>query len=1383
MLYVFLVDTGTMIQLDMNLALEKVSYLKGVIARSCRIPPDKQVLLISGGDSLEPEERVCKYAAGTDTNPIFLFSMVSIESPAPPEMPVDSDYGTSGGSGSGSSSESELNDKVTASLQLEDAQSTVAIRATLAQEYVKASSEQTRVCELLIHDQHLQHQGWSAVVANLEDLSGDLRKNAERLESSYRAYLDERDDLKELIDTFDEDIAVLHQIPVFPALLKASTTDSMVGSVIHHDSSSNDEQITLLEWINTRGSSQSLEQVADSCYRALQQMDSNLLEELKAKVSSAVDASQNSQMKEVRGLGDRLSGLEQLLIEAKRLVKEQSELAAAFVQNQQRAYGLKDASILPDLCASHRQQLMVMKRNHSQVVSISTRCAKAKHELSANLHHRMKWVVFIQNQMGEVGQLIVMHAEELKRLRRKLDVIEQIHLAPSMYMATAVEVVRRRAFAEHYLLRTCSLADKFRQVHGEEVQLRANFQAKLRKHFLSKMFPGMEDVPPSFATDRPDEFDNKLPAIHLSDVEVLRTKFPDLAKSLSVPEENALSNLLARSFNQTLTPEDGETLYSLQNMPQKIHIHTGDIGSMSVMNKLIAETRKPRVAASNLSDSETDQGGGLDRMRRSANGKKRKKSGDQVKLSQSLTSESSKSNMPRNQSTGFCVEADPSSSSADPSSSSAGNTTGNNSVAPSSSSGDGSNSRQWQETSTSCKLLTFEEKASLLAKLNETEAKLNRFQNGAKTSQNLETLADLKAQLSVLRDTVVKDGAAFREFAQRVKEEVFEKLKSVHEVSNRRLSLAVVDVEERVRKQSESDLDRVRDKLELEMQKLEDCHREIDIYRGQLEQANREIDKLKADLIDDRDTLKLGMAKIKEANECDKAEIVKKLTLEHEIELDALREELENSEKVAKCEDEVRRLREALQQKERDVEALRRKTRLLENSQEEKFHGEKDKIVQILEAGFAQREKLAVEKCEEGLLEKCKQDLLALEREMEMKREKALEELESKIKSQYEEQLASVKQELEQEMENVRRQQQQVTEAALSVEREKLQAEKEAALKLQHQQMTIQAKRDLDALRGRFKMMQTAGALERSPSASESELPVESPRQDMIDNIRSALVQEYDVNLRVEKSKWERQMMQMKEEHEQALVEIMSREKIRETAEHQVLFNEALKKAMDERDKQLDQVKQANRELEDKLDCLNLNDSQQADLVGQLAELSRRNTQLDDELQEARQKLEQAMASSVMALGSAGQDQDVMRLQKENAQLKEQLTKSMMALVSSGKVSVTSVDRGDIVMVVWNEDHHNFCVYTEANSGLPLHFLHTESMQTLGLSCPPADNAKRYTTGEVMDKEYCQAKKPENRFKVPQGTKFYRVRCKLANLPKDPMTVSNGSSSAKSTDS
>ena len=60
-------------------------------------------------------------------------------------------------------------------------------------------------------------------------------------------------------------------------------------------------------------------------------------------------------------------------------------------------------------------------------------------------------------------------------------------------------------------------------------------------------------------------------------------------------------------------------------------------------------------------------------------------------------------------------------------------------------------------------------------------------------------------------------------------------------------------------------------------------------------------------------------------------------------------------------------MREELQRKEDDADGLRRRTRILESGAEAKFHSEKEKIVAILEAGFAQRERLAVRAREEEL--------------------------------------------------------------------------------------------------------------------------------------------------------------------------------------------------------------------------------------------------------------------------------------------------------------------------------------------------------------------------------------------------------------------------------
>ena len=52
MLYIFRVDTGAMVTLDMGLALETVAHLKVAVETNCGIPQEKQVLLISGASHL-----------------------------------------------------------------------------------------------------------------------------------------------------------------------------------------------------------------------------------------------------------------------------------------------------------------------------------------------------------------------------------------------------------------------------------------------------------------------------------------------------------------------------------------------------------------------------------------------------------------------------------------------------------------------------------------------------------------------------------------------------------------------------------------------------------------------------------------------------------------------------------------------------------------------------------------------------------------------------------------------------------------------------------------------------------------------------------------------------------------------------------------------------------------------------------------------------------------------------------------------------------------------------------------------------------------------------------------------------------------------------------
>jgi len=166
------------------------------------------------------------------------------------------------------------------------------------------------------------------------------------------------------------------------------------------------------------------------------------------------------------------------------------------------------------------------------------------------------------------------------------------------------------------------------------------------------------------------------------------------------------------------------------------------------------------------------------------------------------------------------------------------------------------------------------------------------------------------------------------------------------------------------------------------------------------------------------------------------------------------------------------------------------------------------------------------------------------------------------------------------------------------------------------------------------------------------------------------------------------------------------------------------------------------------------NDSS-ADMEAKLSQLTQQKQELEIELDEAKQQLSSNMLASIRVDSL----ENIRQLQEENRILRDQLTRSMNSLISNGKVSVNSVERGEVVLVVWSAPHSHYSIYHE---GRVLHFLHSDSLEALGLSGQNSEQnpAKLQTTAEVVSKEFCQARKSPNRFSVAQGTRFYRVSCK-----------------------
>lgn len=171
--------------------INSVAALKQAIATKCDIPDEKQVLLISGGESLNANSRVCSYgAAGTDTSPIFLFSKSTIESQTAP-TPL-TEYGA----------DTDVRERVEGCYEMEPVYNTVVVRAELAKQLCEMAGQQYHICEKLVHDQHLQHQGWRAVVANLEDIVKTFAASRQQLEQSYAQFLRTKDTSRELLQKY-----------------------------------------------------------------------------------------------------------------------------------------------------------------------------------------------------------------------------------------------------------------------------------------------------------------------------------------------------------------------------------------------------------------------------------------------------------------------------------------------------------------------------------------------------------------------------------------------------------------------------------------------------------------------------------------------------------------------------------------------------------------------------------------------------------------------------------------------------------------------------------------------------------------------------------------------------------------------------------------------------------------------------------------------------------------------------------------------------------------------------------------------------------------------------------------------------------------------------
>ncbi|XP_035228857.1 RB1-inducible coiled-coil protein 1-like isoform X2 [Stegodyphus dumicola] len=1402
MLYVFIVSSGTMMKFDMNLAVKKVMELKTEIAKSVNISVEDQVLLCSGGEELKSDNIVGNYyGAGTDTNPIFLFSKNLSEPDLPCPMHLKKSIDLS------------IEDDVRGCANMTPSTGAATVRSTLAQRFAEAALNGRRQCDELVHEQHLQQQGWAAVIANLEDAKDSLLKRKSRFEDHFQKYLANRSSYQEIIKSFPEDIELLAKVPLLPKLMPHN--ECMTENL--------DTKYTLLSWFCSEPKPV-LESLAEKCERSLEELNEHCLVVLNEAIQNVLKNADNPDIKEVKGIEERLSSLNKQIEDAKKLEKDQRDLASWF--NQTQCMIARDPMVLPDLCGTFQNQLELMLQNHKCLRDILERCTNAKKELSGSINYRINYICRVESEMYDLQVKYIFLQKHVESFVKQIESFRQVHLAPERYLKSLAEVCRRKAFSANYMKWATELSAEAFKTYDKEVSLRKSFNSEESKNMVDNLFPGMDDLPPPFAIECPQPFDQNLPNIVKEDLEWLTLQFPELSHfcEVSPPEpmpcisqaetDSAFSSNipLSRVVGDSSSLGDKSHQKKDEIYPHKLAAPAGDYSSLpseyaSLPNEVFSLTSSP-FEDPLLPSSEME-----------VNLKRTKTSSQHSGL---LSGTFGKSEFPEDgtvagESDGeefetverygtspvdICTQLiDSKRSVSGPRPTSSSDVIAVNKsrdkhqpkISKARSDGDAISPIQERLKSSESLLVSGDFQSteyyiddSMPSSYTESNATSPLLRGNRMVKSHHVVLAELQKQveektgaligatkfIQELQGSFRSDLSNLKTF---VKEEFWERMSEVSQiVENINSCMAnlqqqiLLEKEEAVKaaKAETASLENsYKHRLEVENQKLNDAETQISNYEKRLREVSSSFEELRHEKIMLEDQLRY------------EKKIAESTVLEHEIELDCLRNDMTHA--VQERDEEILELKEKHMEIENEKDLLQKKTECLEAELQKK-----------LQEGLIMSSTLAQKEAE--LLQMIKEQAVLQEEIKRLQESKTAAESLAKVEKELE--LSAT--EKKQCMEKLKETSQKLSDLQSEFEKSKEELNKLEKLNSQHTNA-------MESLRSRYRLAVSATSLERLPSVRSLEsidseaLIGPKEQKKIISEKHSQWEIEKNENLKVILEEEKRKLQEAVEEERQKqerirqeMIENMRKDheskiekmKARFTAEKQVSFNEAINKLAKEKDAVIEDLRVENSSLQENVSsiCKYLETplgsvyNYEALTVSDSALLSSsKEVQFGCFLEKIREdlgpylKFKPAVEKPVSSSSDTQQTMESLKkkLHKKEKECQE-LTAKFAALYKSGsgedrscldcknKISILTCNVGDLVLLCYEERNENFKVF---HFGSFVHFLHQDSLQALNLKIP-AESSEKWALGIVVNKEFCVTKKPNNRYKLVLGTKFYRVK-------------------------
>ncbi|KAH8031060.1 hypothetical protein HPB51_012748 [Rhipicephalus microplus] len=494
-----------------------------------------------------------------------------------------------------------------------------------------------------------------------------------------------------------------------------------------------------------------------------------------------------------------------------------------------------------------------------------------------------------------------------------------------------------------------------------EVQARKDFNSHFSKHFLHALFPGMDDLPPPFATRNPKSFDDNLPLLSAEDLEVLRKALPEMSELLQTPDPVQLPTVVLQSSvamqscgDDTLQSEvKASSSFSPRHAscqelpPEEAKYQTEELMKSTSSEKdchdgACPEDREltPKLV---VSDDEFEEV--ADEPSPGLKADAADLLGMPVPQEAILCSPDSLGHTSNDfQTADFYIDESMPSSISD--------SNGIVPVAPSPVPPSSAAPAQQAHVAAELQRQLDERNTALLAVQEELERERIKRQElrcavtnvceaaAAVCADSRSTAASIRDDLAAALQMVSNDASAIGAAMDTALQALLDKLE------NDKAASIATEVD-RVRREFESAEEDHRHQLEVERQKFEDAQREVHMYQQQLQQLMQVADSLRTDSA-------LALASLKNTMQQEHESAIAKATLEHELEQEALNERLRAFERSH--EEEVQDLNEVICEKDRQIQMLFQDRQVLEEQLHTRFSLEKEELLAQCRQECAQRE-------------------------------------------------------------------------------------------------------------------------------------------------------------------------------------------------------------------------------------------------------------------------------------------------------------------------------------------------------------------------------------------------------------------------------------------